>query len=101
MRFMAIDSVSCASGDSAPSDMPGATKRLRISVMHSTSSTGIGVQSVGAEVEQIAQRDRRQLAHGLGVATVGRVGVGRDRSLQHVDQCGDRRRAPRRLRRSL
>ena len=33
MRFMAIASVSCASGDSAPSDMPGVTKRLRISVI--------------------------------------------------------------------
>ena len=42
MRFMAMDSVSCASGPSAPSDMPGATKRLRISVMLSTSSSEIG-----------------------------------------------------------
>ena len=90
MRFMAIDSVSCASGDSAPREMPGATRRLRISVMLSTSSTGMGVNPVGPEVEQIAERDRRQLAHGIGVTTVGRVGklwVG-DRSLQHVDQCG-------------
>ena len=30
--------VSCASGDSAPNDMPGVTNRLRISVMDSTSS---------------------------------------------------------------
>jgi len=42
MRFIAMLSVSCASGLSAPSEMPGATKRLRISVMLSTSSTGIG-----------------------------------------------------------
>ncbi len=42
MRFMAIDSVSCAIGDSAPSEMPGATRRLRSSVMDSTSSIGAG-----------------------------------------------------------
>ena len=52
-------SVSCASGDSAPSDMPGVTKRLRISVIDSTSSIGTGARP-GAEVEQVAQRDRRQ-----------------------------------------
>jgi len=44
MRFIAIDSVSCASGLSAPSEIPGATRRLRISVMLSTSSTEIGLQ---------------------------------------------------------
>ncbi len=43
MRFMAMDSVSCASGLSAPSEMPGASRRLRISVMLSTSSTAMGV----------------------------------------------------------
>ena len=63
MRFIAIDSVSCASGLSAPSEMPGASRRLRISVMLSTSSTGIGVHALGAEVEQVAQRDRRLPAH--------------------------------------
>ncbi len=42
IRFIAIDSVSCASGLSAPSEIPGASRRLRISVMLSTSSTGIG-----------------------------------------------------------
>ena len=42
MRFMAMDSVSCASGLSAPSEMPGATRRLRISVMLSTSSIATG-----------------------------------------------------------
>ena len=72
MRFMAIDSVSCASGDSAPSEMPGATSRLRISVMLSTSSTGIGLQPSVPEIQQVAQRDRRQLAHRLGVTTVDR-----------------------------
>ena len=36
IRFIAIASVSCASGDSAPSDMPGVTKRFRISVIAST-----------------------------------------------------------------
>ena len=44
MRFMAMASVSCASGLSAPSEMPGAIRCLRISVMLSTSSTGIGVR---------------------------------------------------------
>ena len=42
MRFMAMVSVSCASGESAPSDMPGVTKRFLISVMLSTSSSGTG-----------------------------------------------------------
>ena len=40
---MAMVSVSCASGPSAPSDMPGVTKRLRISVIDSTSSIETGV----------------------------------------------------------
>ena len=39
IRFIAIDSVSCASGLSAPSEMPGDTSRLRIRVMDSTSSS--------------------------------------------------------------
>src|SRR3546814_9384959 len=38
MRFIAMLSVPCASGDSAPSDMPGVTKRLRIAVIDSTRS---------------------------------------------------------------
>ena len=42
IRFMAMVSVSCASGDSAPRDMPGVTKRFLISVMLSTSSSGTG-----------------------------------------------------------
>ena len=42
IRFIAMLSVSCASGLNAPSEMPGATSRFRISVMLSTSSTGIG-----------------------------------------------------------
>jgi len=41
IRFIATFSVLCASGDSAPSDMPGVTKRLRIAVMLSTSSMGM------------------------------------------------------------
>ena len=44
MRFIAIDSVSCASGLSAPSEMPGASRRLRMAVMLSTSSTGIATR---------------------------------------------------------
>ncbi len=39
---MAMLSVPCASGLSAPSDMPGVTKRLRIAVIDSTSSIGTG-----------------------------------------------------------
>jgi hypothetical protein len=45
IRFIATFSVLCASGDSAPSDMPGVTNRLRIEVMLSTSSIGTGLPS--------------------------------------------------------
>ncbi len=41
MRFMAMFKVSCASGLSAPRDMPGVTKRLRISLTLSTCSIGM------------------------------------------------------------
>jgi hypothetical protein len=44
IRFIATFSVLCASGDSAPSDIPGVTKRLRIEVMLSTSSIGIAAR---------------------------------------------------------
>jgi hypothetical protein len=54
MRFIAMASVSCASGDSAPSDMPGVTKRLRISVIASTSSIATGFFRE-VELQQIAQ----------------------------------------------
>ncbi len=40
----------------------------------------------GAEIQQVAQRDRRQLAHRLGVAAIGLIAVGGDGGLQHVDQ---------------
>ena len=43
MRFMPSASASCASGDSAPSDMPAESKRLRMDSSGSTSSSGIGV----------------------------------------------------------
>ena len=43
IRFIAMFSVMCASGDSAPSDMPGVTNRLRIEVIDSTSSIGTGL----------------------------------------------------------
>ncbi len=42
IRFIAMFSVLCASGLSAPSDIPGVTNRLRIEVMLSTSSIGTG-----------------------------------------------------------
>ena len=43
MRFIAIDSVACASGESAPSDMAEETNRVRIASAGSTSSSGTGV----------------------------------------------------------
>ena len=42
IRFIAMLSVLCASGPSAPRLMPGVTNRLRIAVMLSTSSSGAG-----------------------------------------------------------
>ena len=45
VRFIATFSVLCASGLSAPSDMPGVTKRLRMEVMLSTSPIGTGLPS--------------------------------------------------------
>ena len=42
---MPTASVSCASGDSAPSDMPPDLKRLTISSAGSTSSSGTGSTS--------------------------------------------------------
>ena len=42
--------------------------------------------AVGAEVEQVARRDQRQLAHRLGVAAIERETVGGDGGLQQVDQ---------------
>ena len=44
-RFMPAASVSCASGDSAPSDMPPDLKRWTISTAGSTSSSAIGSTS--------------------------------------------------------
>ena len=41
-RFMPTASVSCASGESAPSDIPPDLKRLTISAAGSTSSSGTG-----------------------------------------------------------
>ena len=61
---MAMVSVSCASGESAPRDMPGVTKRFLISVMLSTSSSGTGLAA--AEVEQVADRDRSAASSPLG-----------------------------------
>ena len=43
IRFIAMFSVMCASGDSAPRLIPGVTKRLRIEVIDSTSSMGTGL----------------------------------------------------------
>ena len=54
MRFMATLRVLCASGESAPKDIPGVTNRLRIAVMLSTCSIGMGAPS-----GLIAKRSRR------------------------------------------
>ena len=45
MRFIAIESVACASGESAPSDIAEETKRVRIDSAGSTSSSGTGAPS--------------------------------------------------------
>ena len=42
MRFIAMLSVSSAAGESAPSDMPGVTKRFRSPFTLSTASSGTG-----------------------------------------------------------
>ena len=57
MRFMAMVIVSCASGESEPSDMADETNRARMDSMGSTSSSGIG--DAGADGEQVAHRRRR------------------------------------------
>ena len=54
IRFIATFNVLCASGDKAPSDMPGVTNRLRIDVIDSTCSNGIG-----SPIGLIASRSRR------------------------------------------
>ena len=54
IRFIAMLRVLCASGDRAPSDMPGVTKRLRIEVIDSTSS-----MSMGAPLGLKSRRSRR------------------------------------------
>ncbi len=97
MRFIAIDSVSCASGLSAPSEMPGATRRLRISVMLSTSSTGIGLQP------SVRKSSRSRSAIGGSLRTASAVAPvslrncrWRRRSCSSVDQRAVEARAPRR-----
>ena len=54
MRFIATLSVLCASGLSAPKDMPGVTKRLRIAVTLSTSST-----LIASPIGLIASKSRK------------------------------------------
>ena len=60
MRFIAMDSVSCASGLSAPSEMPGETSRFRMLVIDSTCS---GLDGVGGrlETQKVAQVHRAHL----------------------------------------
>ena len=97
MRFMAMLSVPCASGDSAPSDMPGVTKRLRISVMRSTSSIGDRRAALARNPSRSRRSTGGSLAHRLAVALEGLIGFAGHRALQHVDQArlprhGSRRR---------
>ena len=75
IRFMAMVSVSCASGDSAPSDMPGVTKRLRISVMLSTSSSGTGALLAAKSSRSRIEIGSCAVQH-LGIALEGLVAVG-------------------------
>ena len=87
IRFMAMVRVLCASADSAPSDMPGVTKCLRISVMLSTSSIEM-LLPVGTKSSRSRMRDRRRLGDHLAVALEGLVGIAGDRRLQRVDRVG-------------
>ena len=68
---MATLSVPCASGDKAPSDMPGVMKRLRSDVMLSTSSSGIA-----SRVERKSSRSRSWIGARLLVASVYFLKVG-------------------------
>ena len=65
---MAIGQASCASGDSAPSDMPAESKRDRISSSGSTSSSGIG--GPAGTVQQVAQRCDRPVVHQSRIVVV-------------------------------
>ena len=67
---MAIASVSCASGESEPSDMAPVTKCFTISASGSTSSSGIGV---AAEVEQVAEGATGACAVGVGGEVLERL----------------------------
>ena len=78
---MAMVRVSCASGPSAPSDMPGVTKRLRISVID-FDLVDRDRRPLRIEIDQVAQRHRLALVHHLGVLLVGGIGIARDRVLQ-------------------
>jgi hypothetical protein len=60
-RFMPLASVSCASGDSAPSDMPPDLKRRTISDAGSTSVSGIG--------SSLSRKRRRPRSEERGTAT--------------------------------
>ena len=47
---------------------------------------GNGLAEFAAEIEQIAERNRRLAAHRVHVAAVDRIAVGGNGGLQHVDQ---------------
>ncbi len=66
IRFIAMFSVLCASGPSAPSDMPGVTNRLRIAVID-LDLLQRRRRRLGGEVQQVAQVDRRPRLHRLRV----------------------------------
>jgi hypothetical protein len=84
MRFIAIESVSCASGDNAPNEMPGATRALADlgDTIHLIDWDWLAL--VAAEIEQVTQSHRRQPADSLGVAAIHLVTVRRDRRLKRM-----------------
>jgi hypothetical protein len=100
IRFIAMFSVLCASGDSAPSDMPGVTNRLRISVIDSTSSIGSRLAQ-RLEIEQVAQLDRLPRPHRREYFFQRRIESPVSQADCSMDQLALPRRAFRPMRRAL
>ena len=89
---MPAASVSCASGESAPSDMPPDLKRFTISAAGSTSSSGTGSGRL-VEAQQAAQRRLRH-GHLVHVGGEALVGVGAALVACGLLERGDRLRVP-------
>ena len=87
MRFMAMFSAPCASGESAPRLMPGVRKRFLNGVDAFDLLDGDG-RAVGGEVQKVAERDGRLIAQGVGVGLEGGVVASVAGGLQAVDQVG-------------